>query len=182
MNDEAAHISVRTVPAIPALRGPITRAKRGNCVAIAMADTGTGISADHLEAIFEHVLSTKEVGKGTGWPQPGIGFAKQPRRHRGRKPARQGDDLHIYLPPAASGSLRKSLRPAASRGARAGTTVSPRGRATMDDVGQFPPEMNERIWDVYGCGRADNAGKPALAILAEEMFAADLFLDVSKTG
>jgi len=35
-------------------------------VFIAISDTGSGISADHLNRIYEPFFTTKEVGKGTG--------------------------------------------------------------------------------------------------------------------
>jgi len=88
MNDEGRlTISVRKVHAITALRAQ--SARNGSFIAIAMADTGTGIAADHIEAIFEPFFTTKEVGKGTGLGlSQAFGFAKQ-----------SGGDIAVESPP-----------------------------------------------------------------------------------
>src|ERR1700730_13646062 len=50
----------------------------GEFVAIRLADTGSGISADILPHVFEPFFTTKEVGKGTGLGLSQVyGFAKQ---------------------------------------------------------------------------------------------------------
>jgi len=50
----------------------------GHYVRISIADTGTGISPEHLEKVMEPFFTTKEVGKGSGLGLSMVyGFAKQ---------------------------------------------------------------------------------------------------------
>jgi PAS domain S-box-containing protein len=181
MNDEGRlAISVRKVPAIPALRAQSARG--GNFVAIAIADTGTGIAADHIEAIFEPFFTTKEVGKGTGLGlSQAFGFAKQSGGDIAvESPPGQGATFTIYLPQATTPVK-------ATETAAAGYEPAARGRGYRvlvvednDDVGQFSTELLEDLG--YTVRRADNADA-ALAILGEDEFAADLvFSDVIMPG
>src|SRR5436305_708183 len=64
-SDESAQMSYKGMPAADYVR-------------IDVADTGTGISADIVDKIFEPFFSTKEVGKGTGLGQSTVyGIVKQ---------------------------------------------------------------------------------------------------------
>ena len=66
----------RNVDQIPARRGH--DATSGTFVAIEVSDTGTGISDDLIDRIYEPFFTTKDVGKGTGLGlSQVIGFAKQ---------------------------------------------------------------------------------------------------------
>src|SRR5882757_1522900 len=181
MNDAGRlAIGVRKVHGIPALRAQSPRS--GSFIAIAMTDTGTGIASDHIEAIFEPFFTTKEVGKGTGLGlSQAFGFAKQSGGDIAvESPPGQGAIFTIYLPQA-------TMPLKATETAAAGYEPAARGRGYRvlvvednDDVGQFSTELLEDLG--YMVRRADNADT-ALAILAEDEFAADLvFSDVIMPG
>ena len=77
-------VQVQTVERVPVGPGRNSRTgdpagnRSGDFVAISVRDTGCGIAADQLKAIFEPFYTTKEVGKGTGLGLSQVfGFAKQ---------------------------------------------------------------------------------------------------------
>jgi len=59
-------IRTRNVPAAESVRFREQGFKPGDYVMIEVSDTGTGMTPDILDKIFEPFFSTKEVGKGTG--------------------------------------------------------------------------------------------------------------------
>ena len=173
-------ITVKKVHAIPALRAQPARS--GDFVAVAIADTGTGIAPNHIDAIFEPFFTTKEVGKGTGLGlSQAFGFAKQSGGDIEVTSAPgEGATFTIYLPQAAMPAV-------AAEATAAGSEPTARGRGYRvlvvednDDVGQFTTELLEDLG--YTVRRVANADA-ALAILAEDEFSADLvFSDVIMPG
>ena len=173
-------IRVTKVHTIPPLRAQSARS--GDFVAVAIADTGTGIAPELIETIFEPFFTTKEVGKGTGLGlSQAFGFAKQ-----------SGGDIEVTSAPGRGATFTIYLPQAATpadaiEAATAGSEPAARGRGYRvlvvednDDVGQFSTELLEDLG--YTVRRVASADA-ALAILAEDEFSADLvFSDVIMPG
>lgn len=173
-------IAVRKVQGIPSLRAHLARG--GDYVAISVADTGSGIAAEHLDSIFEPFFTTKEVGKGTGLGlSQAFGFAKQSEGDIGvTSTPGQGATFTIYLPQAQCPAAEKDAASLTSESATTGRGYRVLVVEDNDDVGQFSTELLEDLG--YVVRRVANANA-ALAILGENEFAVDLvFSDVIMPG
>jgi PAS domain S-box-containing protein len=173
-------IGVKKVRTIPALRAQSARS--GDFVAIALADTGTGIAPDHIEAIFEPFFTTKEVGKGTGLGlSQAFGFAKQSGGDiEVTSTLGLGATFTIYLPQAAKPDAEAEAVSIGSEPSTIGRGYRVLVVEDNDDVGQFSTELLEDLG--YAVRRVADASA-ALAILAEDEFSADLvFSDVIMPG
>ncbi|MDA9407398.1 hybrid sensor histidine kinase/response regulator [Bradyrhizobium sp. CCBAU 45384] len=181
MNDEGRlTISVRKVQGIPNLRAQSARS--GDYVAISIADTGSGIAPENIDAIFEPFFTTKEVGKGTGLGlSQAFGFAKQSEGDIAvTSTPGQGATFTIYLPQAQSPSAEREASSLTTEGATTGRGYRVLVVEDNDDVGQFSTELLEDLG--YVTRRVANANA-ALAILGENEFAVDLvFSDVIMPG
>ena len=173
-------IGVRKVAGIPSLRAQSARG--GDYVAISVADTGSGIAPENLNAIFEPFFTTKEVGKGTGLGlSQAFGFAKQSEGDIAVTSTHgQGATFTIYLPQAQSPTAEKEAASLTSEAATTGRGYRVLVVEDNDDVGQFSTELLEDLG--YVTRRVANANA-ALAILGENEFAVDLvFSDVIMPG
>ncbi|QPF95197.1 hybrid sensor histidine kinase/response regulator [Bradyrhizobium commune] len=173
-------IAVRKVQGIPSLRAQSARG--GDYVAISVADTGSGIAPENIDAIFEPFFTTKEVGKGTGLGlSQAFGFAKQSEGDIAvTSTPGKGATFTIYLPQAQSPAADKQAAALTSEAATTGRGYRVLVVEDNDDVGQFSTELLEDLG--YVVRRVANANA-ALAILGENEFAVDLvFSDVIMPG
>lgn len=173
-------IIVSQVTHVPALRNQLIRA--GDFVAISVADSGTGVAADKLEAIFEPFYTTKEVGKGTGLGlSQAFGFAKQSGGDIEVVSAiGKGSIFTIYLPqtPTPSGTTNLAA-------GNLHTVANGKGYRVLvvednKEVGRFSTELLTDLG--YKIRWVANA-REALDVLAKDEFAHDLvFSDVIMPG
>jgi PAS domain S-box-containing protein len=122
------------------------QARAGNYVAITVADTGDGISAEHLDRIFEPFFTTKEQGKGTGLGLATVhGIVKA---HGGfidvYSEVGRGTQFNIYLPAQAG------LRPAEAEAAPRDTPVGDGELILVVDDEASIREMTRSALEAFG--------------------------------
>lgn len=112
INQVLLNLLVNAAQAIPE-KGEITvrTGQEGEEVFIAIADTGSGITAENLKRIFEPFFTTKPVGKGTG-----LGLAISfdiVQKHKGRieveSTVGKGTTFTVWLPVNSSGEGASSV-------------------------------------------------------------------------
>lgn len=172
-------ISAYPVTEIPPVRSH--GAKPGSFVAIAIADTGSGIPPEHLQTIFEPFFTTKEVGRGTGLGlSQAFGFAKQSGGDVVvQSTVGQGSIFTVYLPRSEIPSVaprapQQQADPASGLGHRILVVED------NADVGNF---LTELLQDLGYATEWARSADEALVVLARDEFAFDLvFSDVIMPG
>jgi PAS domain S-box-containing protein len=172
-------VRVDDADAIPALRGDAAR--RGQFVRITVADTGEGISPDHVDQIFEPFFTTKEVGRGTGLGLSQVyGFVQQSGGNIAvRSAAGEGSEFTLYLPrcdtPAAA-----AAEPADEISVASTTRAHVLVVEDNEEVGQFSTEtLNDLGYATTWVSSAD----AALTTLAGNDLGFDVvFTDVIMPG
>jgi PAS domain S-box-containing protein len=180
MNEEGVlSIRVTTADTIPPVRG--NPARRGDFVAVSVADTGSGISPQNMESIFEPFFTTKQVGKGTGLGlSQTFGFVKQSGGEIAvDSVVGRGTTFTLYLPKAEGPQDAPNME-AAARPVAAGSGHRILLVEDNEEVGKFSTEMLADLG--YAIRWAHNA-KDALDTLANDDLAFDLvFSDVIMPG
>lgn len=173
-------IGIEAVNVLPSVVGRSPRP--GSYVAISVADTGTGIAAENLEAIFEPFYTTKEVGKGTGLGLSQVfGFAQQSGGDvRVESKLGEGARFTLYLPRATEGLPSESNCADAPDVSLTGAGMSVLVVEDDASVGQFSTEVLHDLG--YRTTWATDAAR-ALAMLEEDSLRFDLvFSDVIMPG
>jgi PAS domain S-box-containing protein len=153
----------------------------GQYVAIAVSDTGSGMSNDVMSRAFEPFFTTKEIGQGTGLGLSQVyGFVKQSHGHiKIYSEVGEGTTIKIYLPRRASSeSINETVDICEPMQGEIGETIL----VVEDDT-----DLREYVTEVlqslgYRTLSAAN-GEAAVPLLARELTRIDLLLtDVVMPG
>ena len=153
----------------------------GNYVMLAISDTGTGMSAETLDQVFEPFYTTKEKGKGTGLGLSMVyGFVRRSGGHiKIYSEIGNGTTIRLYLPRSAAAVA------ATGRAGAPGDEPLPGGDETVlvvDDETYLIDIAVHHLEDLgYRTLSADSA-KRALEILEGEAGIDLLFSDVVMPG
>ena len=159
---------------------PLDEIAPGDYVAIAVSDTGTGMSRDIAARAFEPFFTTKDVGKGTGLGLSMVyGFVKQSGGHVTiASEPRRGTTVTVYMPRAQAGEQPERERPAPSGDAvGTGETVL----VVEDDPGVRQQAVGKLVALGYRVIEASD-GNAALQRLASDDPIDLLFTDLVMPG
>jgi signal transduction histidine kinase/FixJ family two-component response regulator len=148
-------------------------ARPGRFVTLSVADTGTGISPDHLPHIFEPFFTTKDVGKGTGLGLATVyGIVKQ---HQGwievSTEVGVGSTFTLFLPAIEAAASEPTLA--------TNPSMPPGGRETIllvEDEDSVR-SLTRRLLEKFGYTVLEAASGPAaLKLCRSRSFPIDLLL------
>jgi len=167
-------IGVRRVDGVPAIRHE--RPAPGAHIAIAIADSGSGIPPDVLDRVFEPFFTTKPPGRGTGLGlSQVIGFVSQSggQVDVASTPG-HGTTFTLYLPETAASGYEDLLSPGA---ALAGQAARPRyDILVVEDNAEIGEIVTSLLNELGQSPVHAPDGSTALKILQEREGAFDLVL------
>jgi signal transduction histidine kinase len=182
-------VQVQQVDRIPAGPGrdPHTSDRPGDFVAISIGDTGSGMAADQLEAIFEPFYTTKALGQGTGLGLSQVlGFARQWRGEITVSSAPdQGAVFTLYLPRAEAPPAPHAQAALPAQNAQdTQNTQAPGARVLVVENNAILGEMTCEMLAAQGYGAVwAPSAAAALALLATQAGHFDLvFSNVVMPG
>ena len=155
----------------------------GDYVAIAVSDTGRGMTEEVMSHALEPFFTTKEVGKGTGLGLPQVyGFTRQSGGDiRIRSTLGQGTTVEMFLPraPRSAGNAAKTPSVSLKR-----TVTAPKTVLVVDDQEDVRDVMVAYLEMLGHRAIPASSGRIALSMLNEpETSAIDLLLvDFSMPG
>ena len=157
-------------------------ARAGEFVMISLSDTGTGMTDEIREKVFEPFFSTKEQGKGTGLGLSMVyGFVKRSGGHvKVYSELERGTTIHLYLPRAHQHEAASGVEQPANL-----NDIVPRGSETILVVDDEEALVEVAVTYLEGLGyrtlRAID-GKQALNILEHNPGIDLVFSDVIMPG
>ncbi|MDB5686366.1 MAG: Signal transduction histidine kinase [Rhizorhabdus sp.] len=173
-------ITAENIEVGPADIGNRTGFVPGSYVAIAVADTGIGMSADTVARAFDPFFTTKEVDKGTGLGLSQVyGFVKQSGGfvYIDSEPG-QGTTVRLYLPKLdAVAETPEATIPAAPTHGRSGETL-----LVVEDNDRVRAYATEALRELGYVVLEAPDGPSALAVLGEHAPVDLLFTDVVMPG
>ena len=153
----------------------------GEYIAIAVTDTGTGMTQEVIDRAFDPFFTTKPIGQGTGLGLSMVyGFAKQSRGHvRIRSEIGEGTTVTLYLARSRGDAVEEGAEDLAETAARAlaGETV-----LVVEDDAAVRLLVTEVLGDLGYQALDAIDGKSALPILQSKQRIDLLVTDVGLPG
>jgi PAS domain S-box-containing protein len=157
----------------------------GPYVALAISDTGAGMSREIVEHAFEPFFTTKELGQGSGLGLSMVyGFVKQSGGHVEieSRPG-EGTTLRVYLPPAESEAVEPGARVSSRRSAGIAGSAGRGELILVVEDDEHVRALTVGLLERVGYKTIDaSSGQSALALLDRVEEIALVFTDVVLPG